>query len=280
MRLANEPLANHTTLKVGGPAEELFMPASEEELIETVHACRRANVPWRMLGNGSNLLVRDQGVAGVVIKNTRACSSLTARGDVVEAGSAVMLQPFIRFCHRHELEGMEYLYSVPATIGGAVFMNAGRGRGHGVQISDKLMSVRIFDGSAVREIPRDQCAFSYRRSVFHDHRDWVILGATFRLTRQPREIGEAKVKERMEHVKRAQDWSKPCVGSVFKRGLPAIFNLLKGSTSGGAQFSPKTRNWILNIGNASAADVLRLIRRAKLVHGLIGLRAELEIEVW
>jgi UDP-N-acetylmuramate dehydrogenase len=280
MKLSREPLAKHTTLRIGGPAEVLAIPENEEELIETIRGYRRAQTPFRILGNGSNLLVREEGVPGAVIKMTQACRTLRVEGNLVEVGASITVQQFIQFAVRHSLEGLEYLYSVPATVGGAIYMNAGRGKGHDLEISQRIVHVRFFDGESIRTLEREACRFSYRSSIFHSQKDWIILGATIHLPDQPREIGEQRIRERMDHVRKAQDWAYPCSGTVFKKGRTAIFRLMKGHRVGGARFSPKTNNWIQNVDGATASDVMRLIRRAKMLHAFIGIKPELEIEVW
>lgn len=278
--LPNEPLANHTTFRIGGPADRLVIPRSEEELIRVIQACRSEGLPYRLLGNGSNLLVSDTGVRGVVIKNTQACTALSVAGELVEAGASVKLQAFIKFCVAHDREGLEYLYSVPATIGGAVCMNAGRGKRHQLQIGDQLAHVRVFDGEAVRVLDRDACAFAYRTSVFQRRRDWVILGAAFRLAAQPRAVGEQRIRERMDYIRTSQDLTHPCAGSIFRDGAPLMLELLKGRRVGGAEFSRKSRNWIKNVRHATASDVLQLIRQAQRLHALLGRTTALELEVW
>lgn len=278
--LRGEPLANHTTFRIGGPADLLAIPTTEEELLDTIQRCERDRLPWRLLGNGSNILVDDEGVDGVVIKMTKACGELTVQDGVVEAGASVTLQAFIQKCVRHNLEGMEYLYSVPATIGGAIYMNAGRGAGHPLCVGDRVEHVRVFDGEAIRLVPREACEFGYRRSIFQQRKRWAILGARFRLAPQSREIGERNIRERMAYVRSSQDWALPSAGSVFKKCQPLLLDWLKGQRVGGARYSPKTRNWIQNIDQATSADVLRLIKRAQWLHRLLACRADLEVEIW
>ena len=127
MELCNEPMAKHTTLRIGGPARKLLIPESEEELLGLLQECRKAKLPFRIVGNGSNILVNDVGLEEVVIKNTRACLRLECHEGAVYAGGSVKIQHFLRFCAAHNLGGLEYLFSVPATIGGAVLHECGTG---------------------------------------------------------------------------------------------------------------------------------------------------------
>ena len=116
-RISNEPLRNHTTFKIGGPAEVLSIPESEQELISEIKRCIYEGIDYRMIGNGSNLLINDKGINGVIIKNTKACTWINKQGDYVDVGSSLYLQRLVRFLVENNLDGMEYLYSIPATVG-------------------------------------------------------------------------------------------------------------------------------------------------------------------
>lgn len=270
-----ERLADHTWFKIGGPAE-LIEPSSKAELIDIIESCIDEGRPYRILGNGSNVLISDDGLDDLIIKNTTACSELAVDGNTVTAGSAVLLPQFINFCIEHGLGGIEYLYSVPGTIGGALFMNAGRGKGRDQTISDHLVSVEIHDGEQVRTLQKDELAFKHRYSTFHENEHWTILSATFNLPSQPKEVGRQKVKERMDYIS-TRDRSTPNAGSVFKEGMQLP---LKGVRVGGAKFVNKNR--IGNVDNASATDVERLIRIAEILHRLVPFveTPEREIRIW
>ncbi len=281
-RLINEPMAKHTTFRVGGAVEELVIPESEEEFIEIFRQCLGSRIPFRVLGNGSNILVGDEGLRGCVIESARSCSSLGISNGLVYCGASIKVQQFIRFCVRHDLQAPEYLFSVPATVGGAIFMNAGRGRALNQQISDSLESVRVYDGTADRVflLGKEHCGFQHRYSIFHERRDWLILGGYFRPGPQDGSIGEARIKERMQFVKELQDYNHPTAGSVFKEGVHRIFVLARGWRCGGAQYSGKTANWINNVNNATARDIERLIWRVQLLHRLLFRKVVREIEIW
>lgn len=280
MKLYNEPMANHTTFKIGGPADVMVIPESEEELIKTVKECKENNTPFYILGNGSNILVNDEGIRGIVIKNTQACREVDVKNNIVEVGSSVYLQDFVRVCINHNLEGMEYLYSVPATVGGALFMNAGTRRKVNQQIGDNVLQVKIFDGEVIRKVDREDCAFGYRHSVFQNRKEWIILGATFALTQQDCTVGKQKIKDRVSDVIRRHDLDYPNVGSIFKNGNYVIVRLIRGLRCGDAQFSKKTPNWIINRGKAKSRDVIKLIQYAKWLHFLVFKIIKLEIKIW
>jgi UDP-N-acetylmuramate dehydrogenase len=266
-----EPMAKHTSLRIGGPVRRLLIPETREELIEAVRDCRARRLPYTVVGRGSNILAADSFIDRVIIKNTEACRTLTISADgLIEAGASVPLQEFVRFCLDHERHGMEYLYSIPGNIGGAVYMNAGRGRDQQLGISDYLVSVEVFDGERCFLVPKASCEFSYRDSIFH-RKPWTILSAQFRLPEQPRAVGQQKVEERMAFTRRAQDHTAPNAGTVFKEGFGRYGYAFRGRRVNGAMFSPKTKNWILNVDRATARDVKRLLAIVRW-HFLVRLR--------
>lgn len=282
LRLYDEPLSRYTTLKIGGPAEVFSVPKTQEQLISEVDYCNAQNIPWRILGNGSNLLVRDRGVNGFVIYNKYALSNLHliethSSSSTIEVGSSVILPKLVKFCVDNALEGMEFLSSVPGTVGGGLYMNAGRGRSYNQAISDKVESVKIYDGKEVRDIDFHDCKFSYRQSIFSFHKNWVILSARFKLRAQDSDVGRKKIAERMRFVRRTQERSYPSAGSIFSKASGKALRLLKGFRYGDAQLAG---NWISNVGDASAKDVLMVIKVATLLQYLALTRPKLEIEIW
>ncbi|MEW5895888.1 MAG: FAD-binding protein [Candidatus Omnitrophota bacterium] len=262
--LENSPLSHFTTLRVGGPARYLLIPESKDELIEALLGLNNSGIPYAVIGNGSNLLVHDNGFKGTIILNTVACTDLRAV-PLITAGSSVTLQQFVRFCIKNNKHAMEYLYSVPGTLGGAIFMNAGRGKIHKDSVSDYLASVEIFDGFQCRILTRKECRFKYRWSIFHRYPNWVILSASFDLPFQPRHAGEEKIIERIRLTKKIHDLQYPNAGSVFKTGFYPLKEL-NGLRIGDAKFSEKTSNWICNMGKATSQDITRLINQARKCH--------------
>lgn len=275
----NELLSKHTTFKIGGPAEILLIPENEEELILEIIHLKKNGINYKILGNGSNLLISDKGIKGVIIKNTEANSLIKKNGETIEIGSSIFLQNFTRFCVENDLEGMEYLYPIPATVGGAIYMNAGTGKKFNQFISDNLISVKIFDGNNIKELKKEECEFSYRKSIFHKHKDWIILSAKFKLKHQPKKIGEKKIKEWIEQVKKTQNRRYPNAGSIFKKKSNLVIGLLTRLKLkiGAAQIDG---NWIINLGNASFKDVIWLIRISKILSYFTFKKPELEIEIW
>lgn len=280
MKKKTESLAKHTWLKVGGPAD-MAVPETKKELIELIMDCHNHDRPYRILGNGSNLLVSDGGVDDLVIKNTEACTNIEFNGSTAIVGASVMIPQFINECIGRDLGGYEYLYSVPATIGGAIFMNAGRGQSFGNTITDHLISVEIIDNGTVRNIPVENIDLDHRYSSFHRNEDLVILSAEFDLPKQPSEQGKKKVQVRMEKANE-RERSKPNAGSVFKNGarLPLHKIPPNGLSVGDARFVAANR--ICNDGNATFEDMYKLLMLAKRLHQIIPMLTtpEIEWEIW
>ncbi|QLD88773.1 FAD-binding protein [Natronomonas salina] len=280
MKQTTDDLSNYTWLKIGGPAK-VAIPESKEEFVGLLQECQETNTPFRILGNGSNILVSDEGIDELVIKSTNACTELKFEGNCVNVGSSVMVPQFISACINNDLGGYEYLYSVPGTVGGAIYMNAGRGKGHNQTISDHLSSVEFYSEGGVREVPVEDLEFEHRYSIFHEHDNWVILSATFQLPSQPRHEGKKLARERMEKVSQ-RERTKPNAGSVFKSGVRFPFHKIppRGLSVGDARFVSGNR--ICHNGDATFDDVKQLISRAKWVNRLIPpfKEPEVEWEIW
>jgi UDP-N-acetylmuramate dehydrogenase len=273
----NEPLVNHTTFKIGGPVSILSIPANKNELLEEINYCIQNGIKYRILGNGSNILVVDKGLKGMVIKNTEALNYIHKKGNKIVIGSSVTLSKFVNYCVENNLEGLEYLSSVPGTIGGAIYMNAGRGPNVDCSISNKLKSVEIFDGQKIINLSTEDLGFSYRKSIFHKRKDWTILGATFILENQNKKVGRAKTTKRINQVSQREMWKYPSAGSIYKESNRIALRLLKGFRVGGCRFGLNT---ILNVNNGSSKDVLKLLKISQLLHFFFFKKPVLEIEIW
>lgn len=277
-RKKNESLKNYTTMKTGGNVEILSIPESEEDLVSEIKYCLQNNIPYKILGNGSNIIVKDHNIKGFVIYNKKSLNNIKLKKNKVIVGSSVMLQEFINFCVKNNLEGMEYLYSIPGTIGGSIYMNAGRGGSHNKQISDKLKKIKIFDGNKTFYISKTEAEFKYRESIFHNKPNWTILEAEFELENQTEKIGKKKIKERMNYVKEHQLRNKPSVGSIYKYGASSkILKLLSFFRKGNCKFNG---NWITNYGHGKTKDILFLIKLSNVIHKIFMKDPVLEIEIW
>jgi len=283
----NELLSKYTSLRVGGPARRLLVPESEEELISAYKNAIRSGKALAILGRGSNTIFPDEGYDGTVILLTKACRTLKLleskgrlwrRSSQVYAGASITLRNLIDFCIKNRLAAPTYLYSVPGNIGGAIYMNAGLGKGKGCCISESLLRVKICDGGRVRWIEYEECKFAFRKSVFSDE-SWLILGAEFEYDFSFRWKSKRLVGKRIKQTRKTQDRSAHNAGSIFKTGFKWLPEL-KGYQIGNAKYSEKVPNWILNLGGAKSSDIIQLIEHAKKLHKKNGFpEPVLEIEI-
>jgi UDP-N-acetylmuramate dehydrogenase len=282
----NVPLAPRTTFRIGGPADVLIETQTLPELIEAVRLARQHRVPFFILGNGSNVLVRDAGFRGLVIevKCTQFWLDVAQPGKaILHAESGASLPGIANRMARQGWCGLEWAIGVPATIGGAVVGNAGA---HGGCIADSLIKVAILDAdNAVRELPKTELAFAYRTSRFKHAKNEIVLSADFELTRAEPQMCIDKMNKYTEHRRRTQP-TEASVGSMFKNppgdyaGRLIEAAGLKGTRVGNVEVSPVHANFFVNRGDATADEVLQLIDvvRAR-VREKFGIELELEIEV-
>lgn len=258
--LRAEPMKNHCSFRIGGPAELFAEPASEEELTGLVRLLRRLGVKTTVIGRGTNLLVRDEGVTGVVIRVGERLSAVRVDGTEIYAESGASLAQLAVAARQKGLTGLEFAHGIPGSLGGAVFMNAGA---YGGEMKDVVARVRYMDGEGeIRET--GDCGFSYRRSRFSDGES-VILGAYLRLERGDSRAISDRMRELMEKRGASQPLDKPSAGSTFKRpaaGYAAAMIEgagLKGLAVGGAQVSEKHSGFVINAGGATFEDVTKLM---------------------
>lgn len=234
------------------------------------------NVKVYVLGNGSNTLFIKDKVQSLVLKNKIHKSMRLLSEDTFEISSSVLVMDVIKYCYKNSLESFYYLASVPATIGGALAMNAGRGRKYQLTIYDFVESVTFFDfqSNCIKTLGKGEIVKGYRETMFTGIHSYLILSAIFKFKRV--EFKDNPIAERLNWSKKYQDYSAPNCGSVFKQAEPCILKLLKGLSLGKASFSSKTYNWILN-RSSSSNSILRIIKTAKLLHKLLGKKAVLEV---
>lgn len=280
------PLAPYTTFKIGGPARYFVVVKTPEECVEALRFAFEKQVQWKMFGGGSDVLVSDKGFSGLIIKNEMSGVSISAETGMVTAAAGVRLAQLIMACAREGLSGLEYAIGVPATVGGAVWANLGA---RGKEIKDILVSVEVIDPHTLERkiMSAAECAFGYRDSLFK-HSDLLIVAATFRCAKEPKEAVLARVQELTSLRKDTQDVGSFCAGCVFKNpkdqtDIPAARFIdelgLKGLSIGGAQVSPIHANFIINTGNATAEDVVILISLVKQkVRDNLGVQLMEEIE--
>ncbi len=291
---ANEPLAAHTTLRVGGPADLFVQARTLDELVDFARQARRHGVSIFILGNGSNILVRERGVRGLVVENQ--CDQFTldiinSERAILRAESGAALPGIANRLARQGWAGLEWAIGVPGTIGGAVVGNAGA---HGASIADNLIGVAVLDADdARRELPKTELAFDYRASRFKRAKGEIVLRADFEMRRDDPQACIARMNQYTEYRRRTQP-TEPSVGSIFKNppGDPStplrassagrLIDQagLKGTRVGGIEVSQVHANFFVNRGGATADDVLQLIELVReRVRVRFGVDLELEIEI-
>ena len=279
--LVAEPMKNHTTFRIGGPADALALPKTPEEVAEVVRFCHEHAQPYYVLGNGSNLLVSDEGYRGLVLQLYRNFNDIQVNGETITVQSGAMLAAVARTAYQTGLTGLEFASGIPGTIGGAVVMNAGA---YGGEMKNVLKEVTVLTKEGeVLVIPAKALELGYRTSVIPKN-GWIVLGAVLQLKKGDQEQILARMEELKEQRITKQPLDLPSAGSTFKRpegyfaGKLIMDAGLRGFTVGGAQVSEKHCGFVVNRGNATAADVWELIcevkRRVKEMTGV-----ELEPEV-
>ena len=282
--LAEEPLAAYTTWRIGGPAELLASPADRDDLLSAIAWAARRGVPWRVLGNGSNLLVSDAGVRGLVVRLRKALDDIRIDGTAVSAGAGASFPGLANRTARHGLAGLEFAAGIPGTVGAAIVMNAGW---HEFETGNVVSAVEVLesDGSVV-PYDRARCTFGYRTSAFRVA-GVVVLGAELQLTPDEPSAIQARLDAFAASRKAHQPTELPSCGSVFLKpegdfaGRLIESAGLKGRRIGDIQVSPKHANFFVNLGHGTAKDALALVELVEAeVLKASGVRLTREFEVW
>ncbi len=261
--LRNEPMAKYTSFKIGGPAEVFLAPDSPQQLALSVQEAKKLGVPVTVLGNGSNLLVADEGIHGAVIHMDQGFQWLRMVSETeIECAAGVPLKRLCLFALEHSLTGLEFAYGIPGSAGGAAFMNAGA---YGGEMKDVLTAcTHIAPDGTLGRLEKSVLGLSYRHSAYSDN-SCIITALLLKLQKgNPEEIAQ-KHKELMGRRREKQPLEYPSAGSVFKRPEGYFAGTLieqcglKGRVVGGAQVSQKHAGFIINTGGATCADVLSLI---------------------
>lgn len=278
----NEPMSRHTTFKTGGSADLMLLPTSEDELLEAVKLCSENSLPYLIIGNGSNLLVTDKGIRGVVIKLGRDFAKIDVEGNVISAQAGALLSATANAALKAELSGMEFAAGIPGTVGGAVCMNAGA---YGGELKDIIKEVRVLDKDEVKTLSNTQAGFVYRGSRVMNE-GMIVLSAVFELEKGSKEDIRSLMDDYSQRRKSKQPLDKPSAGSTFKRpegdfaGRLIEAAGLKGCSIGGAKVSDKHCGFIINDGGASSTDILELIDFVrKKVYESSGVMLEPEVRI-
>ena len=279
-----EPLHKHTSFKVGGPAEIFALPGTINELLDIISTCNKHSVPLTIIGGGSNMLIADTGLRGVVV-NLKHLNQMSHHGDgKLEAQAGVNLKNFAVFAYKHGYTGLEFASGIPGTLGGAIYMNAGA---YGSEVGDVCTHVTVYDGT-VRTISKHDMHFGYRNSIVQGT-GAIVLSATFQMPYGGETSQfEIKMKMRELNTKRriSQPLQYPSAGSTFKRPLGHFAGKLiedaglKGHSIGGAMVSTKHAGFIVNTGSATAKDIYDLIQDVRQrVHMQFDVMLEPEVKI-
>ncbi|MBP3780943.1 MAG: UDP-N-acetylmuramate dehydrogenase [Selenomonas sp.] len=273
--LLNAPMREHTTFKIGGPADCLLLPKSMEETQRILALVQEYELPLTIIGNGSNMLVRDKGIRGVVLKFAQNMAYIKVDDNRLLVGAGALLKDAAEAAAAHSLAGIEYACGIPGSIGGAVFMNAGA---YGGEMKNVVKSVRaVTRKGEVKNYAKDELELGYRHSIFQSNGE-AIVEVELELTPGNETDIRAAIADFTNRRESKQPLELPSAGSTFKRpegyfaGTLIDQTGLKGLTVGGAQVSTKHAGFVVNVGGATAEDVVNLIhevqKRVKEAHGV------------
>jgi len=277
----NEPLLRHTTYRIGGPARYHFTPANPDAAVGAISWARAQGIPWLVLGLGSNVLIRDGGFRGLVVKLGKGLDQLSHRAGIWKVGAGLPIPLLARKTAEEGFAGIHRLIGVPGTVGGGVHMNAGA---HGNDFASVLVSATVLEPSGrTVELPRAKISYGYRHSGLGER---VVLGCVLKLEKGDPNRLQAEIADLMRRRRAGTPYDQPCCGSVFRNPEENTAARLidrcglKGRRVGSAEISRVHANYIVNRGNASADDVLRLIDIARTaVFKDFGIELQLEVKV-
>ena len=245
----NCDLFQYNTMRLHSVADCVYFPEARKEFKTLVDDYIRQDKPFCIFSGGSNIIFAEHVTTPLINLMEIEKGIEYLENGLVKVGCSVRIQSLIRDLQKHGLGGIEYLFSVPSSLGGVVYMNAGRGKSEGLAISDYLVEVEYYSPTEGKFMTYKKKAedFSHRHSPFQDM-DAIIVSATFHFKEQDGDVTEARIKERMEHSKKYLSADKPSCGSVFSEGNRIVYRLLMGKRVGGAMYSKKTPDWISNMG--------------------------------
>lgn len=280
----NISLAKHTTFKIGGPARYFCIAKSKEDLIKAVKKAKELNLPFFILGEGSNVLALEKGYNGLVIKIRNSKFIIHSSNINVEAGTK--LKDLVNFSAKNSLTGLEWAVGIPGTIGGAIYGNV---QAFDIKMSDVVKGVEVLNTKTlkIKNFPQRQCNFSAKNSIFKKNKNLIILSATIKLKKGNKEKIKKEIKEHLNLREQKHPLNYPSAGSIFvnKTGrLPSSYLIekagLKGIEVGGVKVSEKHAGFIVNTGKAKAKDVLDLIKIIKQkVKSKFGITLKEEIQI-
>lgn len=277
----NIAMKNHTSFKIGGNADFFSEPASTEEIGALIEYAEKENIPYTIVGNGSNLLVGDKGIRGLVIKIDKSFGNAEVCDNIITAQSGILLSRLATIAFNKGLSGLEFASGIPGTLGGGIYMNAGA---YGAEMKDIIKNITYLENENVKTINASNADFGYRHSIFTG-KNAVILSAELELVHADRNEIKSKIEDLRQKRTSKQPLSMPSAGSTFKRpegyfaGKLIEDAGLKGFSIGGAQVSEKHSGFVVNTGNATANDVICLIKHVqKTVYEKFGVNLETEVK--
>lgn len=278
----NEPMSRHTTFRVGGPADLMYFPSSGEQLVFALNAAKEKGVPALVMGNGSNMIVRDGGIRGLVIVLGERFAEVRIDDNILTAQAGASMAKVAAAAQAASLAGLEFASGIPGTLGGGCAMNAGA---YGGQLSDVLIDAQVYLNGEVRTLTLEEMQMGYRTTL-PLREGGIVLSARFQLTPDDGEAIMARMKDLNARRRDKQPLNFPSAGSTFKRpegyfaGALIEQAGLKGRTVGGAQVSEKHAGFVVNVGGATAADILELIRQIQEeVLNRFGVQLETEVRI-
>ena len=280
--LLGEPMSRHTTFRIGGPADYFIMPADIAEVKRAIDLCIEYDIPYYILGNGSNLLVGDKGYRGAMIQIYKEMSRITVNGDEITAQAGALLSKIAAKAYEEKLTGLEFASGIPGTVGGAVTMNAGA---YGREMKDVIVSVTVLTGNdEILTLNKEELKLGYRTSIIAKN-DYIVIETVLQLRPGDQSGIKAYLNELREQRTSKQPLDYPSAGSTFKRpegyfaGKLIQDAGLKGFQVGGAQVSEKHSGFVINKGEATARDVVELMEQViEKVYEQFGVTLEPEVK--
>lgn len=282
--LVDSPMSRQTSFKAGGNADVIAFPKTVASLVNVLKTANLNDIPFTVMGNGSNLLVRDCGIRGIVVKTTGMNPEIEVDDEIIRCSAGTSLSKLCTVALENGLTGLEFAYGIPGTVGGAVFMNAGA---YGGEIKDVLTSVQhISPDFIIENVNATDLNLAYRRSFYSDNHDYIIATAEFRLQKGDKNEIKAKMDDLIGRRKDKQPLEFPSAGSTFKRPEGYFAGALieqcglKGYRIGGAEVSEKHAGFIINRYSGTAADIIDLIEHVrKTVKENTGVTLEPEVKI-
>ena len=281
--MKDEPMKKHTTFRIGGPADYFVTPESKEEIQAIVELCKKEEIPYSVIGNGSNLLVGDKGYRGVILQIFKKMNQIRVEENKIYAGAGALLSKIAATALAESLTGFEFAAGIPGTLGGAVVMNAGA---YGGELKDVLVEATVLDTEGnVRTLKNEELELGYRHSIVKE-KNYIVLEAVIELKKGSADSIKAVMDDLKEKRVSKQPLDRPSAGSTFKRpegyfaGKLIEDAGLRGFRVGDAQVSEKHCGFVINRGNATASEIMELIQEVqKRVYEQSGVRLEPEVKL-